>query len=171
MKNASEPFMRRRTGLILAFSLAFSPAVAQTPSPTTPPDKIDPGPVRPVAPTPPVISADNAAVPAAVFVLRRAGPWEADGVKGFSRVVGIMDGNKQRFYAQWLAADDGHIVATKEVADDEAAKLTFGDVRAEPGDEGVTVFLDTEPDKDGMRDTWVMVLGAPGDVRFGPATN
>lgn len=45
-------------------------------------------------------------------------------------------------------------------------------MRAEPEDQGgVTVFLDTVPDADDIRDTWVLIVGAPGEVRFGPATN
>ncbi|MFC7051339.1 hypothetical protein ACFQI3_01400 [Hansschlegelia quercus] len=164
--------MRRRSSLILALSLLALPAFAQAPSETTPPDKIDPGPIKPDVSTPPSRAEDaTSGVPSSVFAVRRAGDWQSDSGKGFSRVIGVLDAGKQRLYAQWIAGDDGHVVATKEVVDEEAAKLTFGDIRAEPGDEGVTVFLDTEPDKDGMRDTWVMVLGAPGDVRFGPATN
>ncbi|GLK69476.1 hypothetical protein [Hansschlegelia plantiphila] len=174
--------MRRRSGLILSFLLtaAAAPAFAQAPPVTTPPDKIDPGPVRPETPAPPeggsqakeaTPSADTLDVPARVFAVRVAGPWQADGKKGFSRVVGVTQDGAQHFYVQWLGEPDGQVVATKEVVDDEAAKVTFGDVRTEPGDEGVTVFLDTVPDKDGMRDTWVMVIGEPGDVRFGPATN
>lgn len=162
----------RRTAITLAFALSALPALAQAPAQTTPPDKIDSGPVRPDKPAAPSsTAADILNVPSAIFALRRAGSWDADGAKGFSRVIGVTDGDKQRFFAQWLAESDGHVVATKEVVDEDAAKLIFGDVRAETGEDGVTVFLDTEPDKDGMRDTWVMVLGGPGDVRFGPATN
>lgn len=170
----------RTTAMIFtALLFAAAPAAAQVPPTTTPPDKIDPGPVRPDNPAPPDNSGapapqaggDPLNVPAQVFALRIAGTWEADGKRGFARVVGQIEDGRQRFYAQWLG-EDGKVVATKEAVDDEAAKLTFGDVRAEPGQEGdVTVFLDTVPDKDGMRDTWVMVLGAPGDVRFGPSTN
>jgi len=184
--------MRRRLRLILAFAVgaAAAPAFAQTPpppappaSPTAPPDKIDPGPVRPERPAPPdggapSPSADAApktdevlGVPAQVIALRVGGPWEADGKRGFSRVIGVLNGDRQRFYVQWLEEPDFRVVETKELQDPDAAELTFGDVRAEPADTGVTVFLDTIPDKDGMRDTWVIVIGEPGDARFGPATN
>lgn len=186
--------MRRRLKLVLPCLLcvAAAPALAQTPPPpappasvTAPPDKIDPGPIRPdkpaapdgktEAPSPSADAStkpdDALGVPAQVTALRVAGPWQANGKRGFSRVIGVLDGDRQRFYVQWLEDPDFHVVETKELEDPDAAELTFGDVRAEPADAGVTVFLDTVPDKEGMRDTWVVVIGEPGDVRFGPATN
>lgn len=155
---------------------ALTPALAQAPSPSqsTPPDKIDPDPIQPDAgPGDPQAEArDEFGIPARVWSVRIAGGWEADGKRGFSRVVGAFEGDRQRLFVQWLAEPDGRVVAVEELKDDEAAKLTFGDFRAEPAErDGVTVFLDTVPDGDGLRDTWVLVIGGPGDARFGPATN
>ena len=178
----------RSVGLVLGLlCLGAQPAVAQAPSPqnpsqTAPAEKIDPNPIGPDAPAPdaePPAAEDQAAdaasdplgVPANIFAVRVAGPWSAGEQRGFTRVVGVIDGERQRFYVQWLSEPDGHVVETKELEDEEAAKLTFGDVRAEQEETGVTVFLDTVPDKDGMRDTWVLIIGAPGEMRFGPATN
>lgn len=150
-------------------------ALAQAPSPpaTTPPDKIDPQPIAPDQPAQAApAAADDLGVPARVWAVRIAGGWEADGKRGFSRVIGSFEGDRQKLTVQWLAEPDARVVESKVLEDEEAAKLTFGDMRAEPGDQGgVTVFLDTVPDNDGLRDTWVLVLGAPGDARFGPATN
>lgn len=164
---------------------AAAPALAQAPSPrgpsqTTPPDKIDPVPVQPEAgagqqadgPDAPPAGGDRIGVPARVWAMRIAGGWEADGKKGFSRVIGSFEGDRQKLTVQWLAEPDGRVVNAVELNDEEAAKLTFGDMRAEPEDRGgVTVFIDTLRDADGLSDTWVLVIGAPGDARFGPATN
>lgn len=164
---------------LIATLSAFS-AVAQpapSPVPSAPPEKIDPGPMRPEEPAPPAkpdapqAAEDPLGVAPNVFAARIAAPWEGAEGKGFSRVIGVIDGDRQRFYVQWLKEPDGAIVQTKELEDAEAAKLTFGDVRAEASDTGVSVFMDTAPDKDGIRDTWVLIIGEPGDTRFGPATN
>lgn len=173
--------MRRLARLVLpaALILAAAPALAQAPAPrgpsqTTPPDKISPDPVQPAPTAPPqgAAAGDAIGVPARVWAVRIAGGWEADGKRGFSRVIGTFEGDRQKLTVQWLAEPDGRVIEAKELEDEEAAKLTFGDMRAEPGDRGgVTVFLDTLPDSDGIRDTWVLILGEPGDARFGPATN
>lgn len=184
--------MRNRSSALLATALGLvllaAPLQAQTPppaspSPAAPPEKIDPGPVRPDNPAPPDTSGtapgaaeaaeapDPLGVAANVSAVRLSGTWETADGKGFSRVVGVVDGGRQRLYVQWLTEPDGGIFETKELDDPEAARLTFGDIRAEPGETGVTMFLDTPPDKDGIRDTWVLIVGAPGETRFGPATN
>ncbi|MDR4306953.1 hypothetical protein IHQ68_10015 [Chelatococcus sambhunathii] len=140
-------------------------AVAQTPSPPPPAE-------QPAAAERQPSPGDKIGVPARVWAVRIAGGWEADGRKGFSRVIGAFEGDKQKLTVQWLAEPDGQVIDAVELDDEEAAKLTFGDIRAEPEDKGgITVFLDTVPDNDGLRDTWVLVIGGPGDVRFGPATN
>lgn len=176
--------MTLRIGIALALSVALAaPAVAQgakktpversdtAPAADPPSTKAEPNP----APTAPAEAngaiGAAAGVPASVFVLRIAGTWEADGRKGLSRLVGVIEGGAQRFVVQWLSMPDGAVIQTRPLEDDEAAKLTFGDVRAETEDGAMSVFMDTEPDKDGMRDTWVLIVGDPGDIRFGPATN
>lgn len=179
----------RPVTIVLFAALAMGPGVAfaQAPSPrpsqTTAPDKIDPAPVQPDAQAPASeaeaqspegapAGGDRIGVPARVWAMRIAGGWEADGKKGFSRVIGTFEGDRQKLTVQWLAEPDGRVVNAVELDDEEAAKLTFGDMRAEPEDRGgVTMFLDTLRDADGLSDTWVLVIGAPGDARFGPATN
>jgi hypothetical protein len=162
--------------VLSAALLAAAPALAQAPSPTTPPDKVAPDPIQP-PPGPAERPAGPAAmdaigVPAKVWAVRIAGGWEADGKRGFSRVIGTFEGDSQRLTVQWLAEPDGRVIDSKVLEDEEASKLTFGDMRAEPGERGgVTVFLDTLPDADGIRDTWVLILGGPGEARFGPAMN
>ena len=163
--------MRRSPLFVItaALCLAVTPAFSQAPSPqTTPPDKIDPDPIAPQAGA----ARDEVGVPAKVWAVRVVGGWEADGKKGFSRLIGTFETGGQKLTVQRLAEPDGRVVATKTLDDEEAGKLTFGDFRAEPEDSGgVTMFLDTIPDRDGLRDTWVLVVGAQGEARFGPATN
>ena len=160
---------------VLCLGVGADDLTAQTSAPTqtTPPDKIDPNPIQPDVPTQrSPTPAEFAAIPAKIWALRIIGGWEVDGKRGFSRLIGAFEGDKQTLTVQWLAEPDGRVVETKELEDEEAAKLTFGDFRAEPEDQGgVTVFLDTLPDEDGIRDTWVLVVGGPGDARFGPASN
>jgi hypothetical protein len=184
-----------------ALLISCGAASAQTPpaappSSVAPAEKIDPGPIRPDKPVPPETPAppssnepgagqtepanpdepkaetsDPLGVAPNVGVVRLAGRWDEGDRRGFSRVVGVDDGGKQRFFVQWLAEPDGRVVETKPLEDEDADKLTFGDVRVEASQTGVTVFMDTLPDSDGMRDTWVLIVGAPGEARFGPATN
>lgn len=154
---------------LLLTAPALAQSRAQPPSPA-PAEKVAPDPIQPDAAAP--AARDEIGVPAHVWAVRIAGGWEADGGKGFSRVIGVFEGDRQKLVVQWLAEPDGRIVAAKVLDDEDAAKLTFGDMRAEPADQGgVTVFIDTVPDADDIRDTWVLVIGAPGDARFGPATN
>lgn len=164
--------MRRIAVFVLpaALALASLPAAAQ-PAPAQSPAEAA-GQASDAPSDAPPAGGDTIGVPAKVWAVRIAGGWEADGKKGFSRVIGSFEGDRQRLVVQWLAEPDGRVVNAVELNDDEAAKLTFGDMRAEPEDRGgVTVFLDTLPDADGLRDTWVLVIGEPGDARFGPATN
>ncbi|PZQ14895.1 MAG: hypothetical protein DI565_10610 [Ancylobacter novellus] len=177
--------MRPVTIFLLATFAMTAPAIpafAQTPSPPAPSEATQPESDTPQAGAPaerqddsPEASpagGDRIGVPAKVWAVRIAGGWEADGQRGFSRVIGTFEGDRQKLTVQWLAAPDGRVINAVELDDEEAAKLTFGDMRAEPEDRGgVTVFLDTLPDRDGLRDTWVLIIGAPGEARFGPATN
>lgn len=166
---------------LLASSAAFAQtAPAPSPSPQAPAEKVDPDPVKPEEPAPAAPEEPEAEAPADdplgvaanVTVARVASPWSTADGKGFSRVIGVIDGTRQRFYAQWLTEPDGRVIETREIEDNDAARLTFGDIRAERGSTGgVTLFLDTQPDRDGLRDTWVLILGAPGEIRFGPAMN
>ena len=159
--------------LVLPIALAglAVPAGAQAPSqqaPSPPPAADQPAGEAERQP----VAGDKVGVPARVWAVRIAGGWEANGKKGFSRVIGAFEGDRQKLTVQWLAEPDGQVIDAVDLSDDEAAKLTFGDIRAEPEEKGgITVFLDTVPDNDGLRDTWVLVIGDPGDVRFGPATN
>lgn len=175
----------RPAAIVLAAALlgvpAVGPVVAQQPSPAEPAQPAPPEKVDPPLPAPDgetgaaedrAAAGDSVGVPAKVWAVRIAGGWEADGLRGFSRVIGTFEGDHQKLTVQWLAAPDGRVINEVVLDDEEAAKLTFGDMRAEPEDRGgVTVFLDTLPDRDGLRDTWVLIIGAPGEARFGPATN
>ncbi|WP_020178553.1 hypothetical protein [Methylopila sp. M107] len=167
--------MQRRASLVLtaALTMAAFPVLAQAPSPAPAlPESASPQQDEPKAADRQPSPGDKVGVPAKVWAVRIAGGWEANGRKGFSRVIGAFEGDKQKLTVQWLAEPDGQVIDSTELDDPEAAKLTFGDLRAEPEDSGgVTMFLDTIPDSDGLRDTWVLVIGDPGDARFGPATN
>lgn len=106
-----------------------------------------------------------------IVLVRAIGPWSQDGRKGFSRVVAIASGKGLLLYAQWLESN-GEVFESKELEGADAApELALGDIRIETGPEDSSVYFDTPPDRQGMRETYVLVIGQPGDARFGPATN
>ncbi|MFC5068293.1 hypothetical protein [Flaviflagellibacter deserti] len=143
------------------------------PSPATPqtiaPAQTAPAPAAPAAPSnlPPSVGS----VPTDVVMVRVVGPWEADGRKGFSRLVATAFGGQLSMHVQWIS-DAGEIVATQELEGSaEAPQLALATVRAENGKDNSAVYFDTPEDAQGFRETFVLIVGQPGDARFGPATN
>jgi hypothetical protein len=144
------------------------------PSPATP-QTVAPAPTAP-APATPAASPSNLppsvrSVPTDVVMVRVVGPWEADSRKGFSRLIATAFGGQLSMHVQWIS-DTGEIVATQELEGSaEAPQLALATVRAENGKENSAVYFDTPEDAQGFRETFVLIVGAPGDARFGPATN
>lgn len=112
-------------------------------------------------------------LPVTVVLVRVVGPWTLPNSRGISRIVGAADGTRMRLFVQWIAdAPQGAVlVDTREVAPVAQRGLVFGDVRVEASENDASVFLDTLPGADGLKDTFVLRVRTPGDFRFGPATN
>lgn len=128
-------------------------------------------PVRAQAPAqPPAIVTT---LPVTIVLVRVVGPWTLPNSRGISRIVGAADGTRLRLFVQWIAdAPQGAVlVDTREVLPVAQRSLVFGDVRVEASENDASVFLDTLPGADGLKDTYVLRVRTPGDFRFGPATN
>jgi hypothetical protein len=121
------------------------------------------------APAPPIVTA----LPVTIVLVRVVGPWTLPNSRGISRIVGAADGTRMRLFVQWIAdAPQGAVlVDTREVTPVAQRGLVFGDVRVEASENDASVFLDTLPGADGLKDTFVLRVRTPGDFRFGPATN
>ncbi|MGQ4272651.1 hypothetical protein [Terrihabitans sp. B22-R8] len=106
-----------------------------------------------------------------ILIVRVLGPWSQDDKSGFSRAVGrVTEGNLELF-VQWIS-DEGEIVQTRAVEQDaETPQLALASVRSETGDDESAAYFDTPEDNEGFRETFVLIVGAPGQARFGPATN
>jgi hypothetical protein len=128
-------------------------------------------PARAQAPAPPPAIVNT--LPVTVVLVRVVGPWTLPNARGISRIVGAADGTRMRLFVQWIAdAPQGAVlVDTREVTPVAQRGLVFGDVRVEASENDASVFLDTLPGADGLKDTFVLHVRTPGDFRFGPATN
>jgi hypothetical protein len=129
-----------------------------------------PAPVEPLTEVPPVIDA----IDATVMAVRVVGPWTDRDVQGFSRVILTAEGDTPHLFVQWIeqpAEGEPNLRATIEVDQVAKEKLVFGDIRVEASENDASVFLDTRVDAQGFRETYVLVVGSPGSVRFGRATN
>jgi hypothetical protein len=145
--------MRLGGAWVMATMLGFAPlAQAQTPQ------------------APPPIIAE---VGVALVLVRVVGPWTLPDQGGISRIVAMADGTRMRLFVQWIAdaAQGPVLIDTREVTDVVKDGLIFGDVRVEASENDSSVFLDTLPKEDGLRDTYVLIIQQPGQFRFGPATN
>lgn len=121
------------------------------------------------AATPPLV----AGLPVTVVLVRVIGPWTQDEQRGISRIVAIADGTRMRLFVQWIAdAAQGAVLAeSREVLQVAQQGLVFGDVRVEASENDSSVFLDTLPKGNGLRDTFVLLVQGPGEFKFGPPTN
>jgi hypothetical protein len=127
-------------------------------------------PIEPLTTIPAVVDA----IDTTVFAVRVVSPWTDQDVQGFSRVILTAEGDTPRLYVQWVeepADGEPNIRTTIEVPDVAKEKLVFGDIRIEASNGEASVFLDTRPDTQGIRESYVLIVSGPGSVRFGPATN
>ncbi len=145
-----------------------------TPAPAIQPDAAESADalpsVEPLGAIPPVIEV----IDPTVFAVRIVGPWTDKDVQGFSRVILVAEGDTPRLYVQWMeqpADDEPSVRATVEVEQVATDKLVFGDIRVEASRNDASVFLDTRVDVQGFRETYVLNVGGPGQIQFGPATN
>ena len=101
-----------------------------------------------------------------IVVVRVAGPWETANDRGFSRLVGQAAGGQLALSIEWIS-DSGSIVKAMPLPMPPGAEnLALARARGETGPADSAVYFDTPGG-----DTFVLVVGAPGEARFGPATN
>lgn len=100
-----------------------------------------------------------------VVLVRVAGPWQADGQRGFSRLVGTAAADGVTLIVEWIS-DAGELVrSTPLAAPSGSQNLALARVHGETGANDSIVYFDTGDD------TFVLTVGAPGEAKFGPATN
>lgn len=117
------------------------------------------------------VEGDPLAISTEIVLLRVVGPWTDGDAKGFSRVVARVSGGQLNLYVQWIGAD-GKATQTAEVDGAQLVpQLALSEIRVEAGDEDSGVYFDTPEDSQGFRETYVLIIGRPGEARFGPATN
>lgn len=138
--------MNRSAALLLACIFLAAPAYAQE------------------ATTDETPSAENA-IGTDIVVVRVAGPWQAEDRRGFSRLIGrAADGNIS-FALEWIS-DEGAVVESLDLPSPPGAEhVPLARTRSDPGEEDSAVYFDTP------EGTLVLIVGVPGDARFGPATN
>lgn len=109
-----------------------------------------------------------------VINVRIVGPWSTADGRGFSRVVLTVTQDTPHLYVQWVERPldaEPHVLMTVEIEDVARDRLLFGDMRVEADENDAEVVMDTVPGADGLRQTYVLLIGEPSNVRFGPATN
>jgi hypothetical protein len=111
-------------------------------------------------------AAQAAGVDASIVLVRVAGPWQAGGRTGFSRLVVTGAANRVSLSVEWIGSD-GAIVQTQPLeALPGAEQLPLARIRNQGGGADTAVTFDTP-----AGDTFVLVVGPPGQAKFGPATN
>ena len=109
--------------------------------------------------------AQSAAAPDVVLV-RVAGPWQTAQGSGISRLVGRSAGGRVSLAVEWIS-DAGQIVQSMPLAPAPGIEnLPLARVRGETGQTDSAVYFDTSGG-----DTFALIVGAPGEARFGPASN
>jgi len=100
-----------------------------------------------------------------VVLVRVAGPWEAGGQRGFSRLVGTATAGSVALSVEWVS-DAGAVVQTMPLTSPQGSQtLPLARMRGETGPEDSALYLDTGDD------TFVLIVGAPGQAKFGSASN
>jgi hypothetical protein len=110
-------------------------------------------------------------IPTDIVIVRVLGPWTAEGKSGFSRAVGKVSAGDLSLYVEWIT-DDGEVVRTTQIEESaETPQLALATIRSETGDEDSAAYFETPEDAQGFREIFVLIVGEPGNARFGPATN
>ena len=101
-----------------------------------------------------------------VVVVRVAGPWETATERGISRFVARMAGGRLSLNVDWIS-DAGRIVQSIPIDTPPGAEnLPLARVRSESDPTDSAVYFDTAGGE-----TFVLIVGMPGEARFGPASN
>ena len=101
-----------------------------------------------------------------IVLVRVAGPWQTAGDRGFSRLVGKAESGRLAVALEWIS-ESGAIVQTMPLPVPPGAEdLALARVRGENGPADSAVYFITPGGE-----TFVLIVGAPGDARLGPATN
>jgi hypothetical protein len=107
-----------------------------------------------------------ASVSPSIVLVRVAGPWEAGGQAGFSRLVATGSGNRVSLSVEWIGSQGTVVQAIPLQAPPGAEQLPVARIRNQNSGAETSVFFDTP-----AGDTFVLAVGAPGEASFGPATN
>jgi hypothetical protein len=121
--------------------------------------------------------APDALSPYVVFV-RIAGRWSAGPDRGFTRLIlarTAANAETVRLYVQWVKISaDGTALSletSQEVPDVLAQKLRINDYRIDAGQDETAVMLDVVDLNSGAEETWELIIGRPGELRFNRASN
>ena len=116
------------------------------------------------------VSAQNPIPPASVspsaVLVRVVGAWQASGQTGFSRLVAMGSGNRVALTVEWIGSQNTVVHALPLEAPPGAEQPPVARIRNQGGGGQTSVFFDTP-----AGDTFVLVVGGPGQASFGPATN
>ena len=101
-----------------------------------------------------------------VVLVRVAGPWQTASGTGISRLVAHTAGGRISLAVDWIS-DGGQIVQSMPIAAPPGAEnLPLARMRSETGPADSAVYFDTP-----QGDTFTLIVGPPGEARFGAASN
>lgn len=101
-----------------------------------------------------------------VVLVRVAGPWQTATGSGISRLVAHSAGGRISLTVDWIS-NNGQIVQSMPIAPPPGAEdLPLARMRGESGPADSIVYFDTP-----HGDTFTLIVGAPGEARFGAASN
>ncbi|BCJ90721.1 hypothetical protein IZ6_14560 [Terrihabitans soli] len=112
------------------------------------------------------IPAPTSSVSPSVVMVRVIGAWQAAGRQGFSRVVALGSANRITLSVEWIGPDNSVVQALPLQVPPGAEQIPVARMRNQGGGGQTSVFFDTP-----AGDTFVLVVGGPGQANFGPATN
>jgi len=151
--------MNRHAISLLAFACLALPANAQD---MTPSQKGGAARAQIAQPSP----GSTSGIGADVVMLRVAGPWQSGGQRGVSRLIATAGGGRVGLSVEWIS-DAGAIVRALPLAVPPGAEhVPLARTRNDTGGGESVVYFDT-PDGD----SFVLMVGAPGVAKFGPASN
>lgn len=116
-----------------------------------------------------------AALPPAVEDVRVGGLWSDGDQSGTYRVIVTRTGNHAvaaRLFIQWIVDDgeSGKLDRSIEITELGELEIDITNVSAEPGDDGLALFIDTLS-ASGEEQLYELFVRSPEEYRFGPASN